>query len=96
MRIFHKPGTPEVLVKAYGRDSFLSLLSPLLSAALVAVGIKGLRLKSEAQVMDEMQTDAAAMARRGYRVASSDEYQIPRLGVSYWKVTYQLVARPKP
>jgi hypothetical protein len=40
----------------------------------------------------DMEDDAVAMARQGYRVASG-EYGFPRLGITYYKVTYQLVER---
>ena len=32
-----------------------------------------------------------AMTRQGYRVVSSGEYGIPVVGITYYKVTYQLV-----
>lgn len=38
----------------------------------------------------EMEDDAVAVARRGYRVASSTEVGIPAFGVVYDKVTYEL------
>ena len=31
------------------------------------------------------------MARQGYRAVASGEYGIPLLGITYFKVTYQLV-----
>ncbi len=40
-----------------------------------------------------MEDDAVAMARRGYRVVASGEYGLPRLGIAYYRVTYQLVER---
>ena len=39
----------------------------------------------------DTEDDAVAMARRGYRVVASGEYGIPLLGITYYKVTYQLV-----
>jgi hypothetical protein len=40
-----------------------------------------------------MEDDAVAMTRQGYRVVSCGEYGMPRLGITYHKVTYQLVER---
>jgi hypothetical protein len=39
----------------------------------------------------DMEDDAVAMARQGYRVVASGEYGMPRLGITYYKATYQLV-----
>jgi hypothetical protein len=41
-----------------------------------------------------MEDDAVAMARQGYRVASSAEYGMPMFGMTHYKVTYELVDPP--
>ena len=38
-----------------------------------------------------MEDDAVAMARQGYRVASSAEYGMPMFGITHYKVIYELV-----
>jgi hypothetical protein len=81
-------GNPEdIVVKTYGRGSLLGLLSLPLAFFMASLGMNGWQ---ESAVRD-MEDDAVAMARRGYRVVASGEYGIPRLGITYYKVTYQLV-----
>ena len=41
-----------------------------------------------------MEDDAVAMARHGYRVASSSEYGMPMFGITHYKVTYERVEPP--
>jgi hypothetical protein len=41
-----------------------------------------------------MERDAIAMSRRGYRIASSMQYEIPFFGVTYQQVVYELTAEP--
>jgi len=78
-----------VVVKTYGRGSLLGLLSLPLALLMASRGMSGWQ---EAAARD-MEDDAVAMARRGYRVAASGEYGVPRLGITYYKVTYQLTER---
>ncbi len=35
------------------------------------------------------------MARHGYRVVASGEYGMPIFGITYYKVTYELVDEPR-
>jgi hypothetical protein len=82
------------VVKAYGRDSLLIWLNPLLSALQASFGLR-VGLRSEAEVLDRMQKDALAMERRGYRVVASDEYELPVFlapgkRANYYRVTYEL------
>lgn len=58
----------------------------------------GLRvgLRSQADVLERMEKDVLAMADRGYRVVSSDEYDLPVIlapgrRASYYRVTYELI-----
>jgi hypothetical protein len=46
-------------------------------------------------LLENMEKDAAAMFRRGYRISSSREYERATLGISYYKVTYELIDPPK-
>jgi hypothetical protein len=94
MSLFGRTNTPRVVVKEYGRDSFLGLISPLLTLVLLAA--RGPRPSSgpPPRVLDKMEKDARAMAARGYRVVASDEYEQPAFGISYVKVTYELVSPP--
>ena len=81
---------PEWVVKTYGRDSLVGLLTPLLAAVATSMGVK-LRMQSDVQVIANMERDAILMSRQGYRIASSMQYEIPFFGVTYQKVTYELV-----
>jgi len=76
-----------VVVKTYGRGSLLGLLSLPFAFLMASRGMHGWQ-ESAAR---DMEDDAVAMARQGYRVLASGEYGIPRLGISWYKVTYQLV-----
>lgn len=85
-----------VVVKEYGRDSILfAAINPLMTSLMVNV----LGMKSPSGSADRialaMENDAVKMAQRGYRIVSTHEYEQPRLGVSYYKVTYELVDSPK-
>jgi hypothetical protein len=84
------------IVKAYGRDSLLIWLNPLLSAIPGSLGLR-VGLRSDAAVLDRMQKDVLAMERRGYRVISSEEIAlpvllVPRARATYYRVTYELRA----
>jgi hypothetical protein len=92
-------GTPaRTVVKSYGRDSLLIWINPLMSAMQASLGLR-VGLRSEADVLDRMQKDVAAMADRGYRVVASDEYDVPVFlspgrQASYYRVTYELIKPP--
>jgi hypothetical protein len=93
MALFGKATPRRIVVKEYGRDFiFIAALNPFMTALLVSmVGMEGLlerRLESQARAMER---DAVEMAKRGYRVVSSHEYEAPRFGIAYQKVTYELV-----
>ncbi len=92
MSLFRSAEPKRTVIRQYGRDSFLGLLSPLL--ALITVGILGPDRRAAA-IERAMEKDAALMFARGYRIASTQEYTVPRLGVGYLKVTYELVDPPK-
>lgn len=80
------------VVRTYGRGSFLAFLSPLLAWAMASRGMNGW----EQAAAGEMQKDAFEMEKRGYRVLAADEYSLPLLGVTWFKVTYELQAGPRP
>jgi hypothetical protein len=77
----------DVVVKTYGRGSLLGFLSIPFAFLMASRGMHGWQ-ESAAR---DMEDDAVAMARQGYRVVKSGEYGIPLLGITYYKVTYQLV-----
>ncbi len=86
------------VVKSYGRDSLLLWINPLLSAMQTSLGLR-VGLRSQAEVLDRMQKDVQVMADRGYRVVSSDQYDLPVLlapgqRASYYRVTYELIESP--
>jgi len=78
-----------VVVKTYGRGSLLGLLSLPFAFLMASRGMNGW----QASAARDMEDDAVTMARRGYRVVASGEYGFPRLGITYYRVTYQLVER---
>jgi hypothetical protein len=82
------------VVKAYGRDSLIVWMNPILSALEASLGLR-IGLRSNAEVLDRMQRDVLEMERRGYRVVASDEYELPVLfapgtRANYYRVTYEL------
>jgi hypothetical protein len=86
---FERGKRRRVIVKTYGRGSLLGLLSIPFAFLMASRGMHGWQ-ESAAR---DMEDDAVAMARQGYRVVASGEYGMPRLGITYYKVTYQLVER---
>ena len=82
-----------VVVRTYGRDSLVGLLNPLLTLMVRAFGMQ-LRFRSEDQVRLEMERDAVAMIRKGYRVASSEQFEMQPFGIIWHRVTYELAAPP--
>jgi len=91
---FGATGPRPLVVRTYGRDSLIGLLSPLLALMVRAFGLQ-LRLSSEDQVRLEMERDAVAMTRKGYRVASSEQFEIQPLGIVWYRVTYALTEPPE-
>jgi hypothetical protein len=80
-------GKPRIIVKTYGRGSLLGLLSLPFAFLMASRGMNGWQESAARDTED----DAVAMARQGYRVVASGEYGIPLLGITCFKVTYQLV-----
>ena len=74
------------VVRTYGRGSVLGFLSPLLAYFMAARGMNGWEQSAERN----MERDALAMAQRGYRVVSADQYRMPLFGIAYFKVRYEL------
>jgi hypothetical protein len=90
MGVFARREPPPTVVKTYGRWSFLGLISPLL--AILYVG----RLRAEGRVFSEdpaVIADMSEMARKGYRVVSMQQYELPMFGIDYRTVTYQRADR---
>ncbi len=95
MRFLRKTQPKRIVVKQYGRDSMLGLASPIASFFLLGgQGVKG-ELASQARVVEHMEKDAVEMAKQGYRIVSTREYEHPAFGVRYLKVTYELVGPPQ-
>ena len=92
MSLFGKAEPKRVVVKEYGRDLLLlAALNPIpglnpLMTVLMPRLVEG-RAELQARAIEK---DAALMAKRGYRIASSQEYA-PRPGITYRKVTYELI-----
>ena len=79
-----------VVVKNYGRGGLLGLISPLFAFLMARQGMNGWQQRATR----EMQDDAVAMARRGYRVVSTEEYTMPLFNITYYTVTYELSDSP--
>jgi hypothetical protein len=90
---FWRSRPPRTVVKTYGRDSLIALVNPLLALMARTFGFQ-LRLKPEDRVALEMERDAIAMLRKGYRVVSSQQFEIAPFGATWHKVTYELADGP--
>ncbi len=93
MRPFGTAKRRRVVVRSYGRDSLLGLVNPLLALIVRTFGLQ-LRLSSEDHVLREMERDQVAMIRGGYRIAASERFEIPPFGITWYRVTYELVDPP--
>jgi hypothetical protein len=80
----------KTVVRTYGRGSLLGFLSVAFSWLMARSGMRGWQ-ESAAR---EMEDDTVAMAKRGYRVASSEELGYPGLGITWYRVTYELIEPP--
>ena len=76
-----------VIVKSYGRGSLLGVLSLPFALLMASRGMRGW----QDAAIREMEDDAVVMARRGFRVVSTEEHGMPVFGITYYKVTYELV-----
>jgi hypothetical protein len=76
---------PETVVKTYGAGSFLGLLSPLLAFFMARQGMDGWQQSA----LHDLEDDAVAMGRQGYRAVSTDEIGIPILGIVGYRVRYE-------
>ena len=83
----HHASSPRTITKAYGRGGFLGLLSPVLAFFMASRGMNGW----QETAIRQMEDDAVAMVRRGYRVAATQEIGVPLLGITAYKVTYELM-----
>lgn len=75
----------QLIVKTYGRGSLLGFLSVVLSWAMARQGMHGWQERARR----EMEDDAVAMERLGYRVVTADEVGYPLLGITWYRVTYE-------
>jgi hypothetical protein len=81
-----EPISAGTIVKTYGRGSLLGLLSLPFAWVMARQGMHGWQERSAR----EMEDDAVAMSKRGYRVVDSKELGLPQFGIVYYRVTYQL------
>ena len=77
----------QVIVKTYARGSFLGLLGPLIAFFMAQRGMNGWQTSA----FREMEQDAVELASQGYRIASTEEFGIPLLGIVSYKVTFELI-----
>lgn len=83
-------GTPRQIVRTYGRGSLLGFLSLTFAYLMSRQGMRGW----QASAIRQMEDDAVRMARKGYRVASSQEIGWPMFGIVTYRVVYELVTPP--
>ena len=88
MGLFGRATDEIVVVKTYGRGSLLGALSPILAFFMASRGMRGW----QESTIRNMEDDAVAMALRGYRVVTTQEYGSRSFGITYFKVTYRLDA----
>jgi hypothetical protein len=96
MGLFGKAEPKRVVVKEYGRDSFLGLINPLMTFLILSGRGSTARSNYQARLIEKMEDDSVAMQRLGYRMVSSREYERPALGITYFKVTYELAEPELP
>jgi hypothetical protein len=87
-----------VVVREYGRDSVLVWANLLMAPVFAALGMR-VGLQSEARLAARIETDTAAMRKRGYRVTSVETFSLPVIGApgqaaNWYRVTYELSSRP--
>jgi hypothetical protein len=80
---------PQRLIKHYGRGSLLGVLSLPAAWLLASRGATGWQEKAQR----DMEKDVPEMMRKGYRVVSTEERQVPAFGMYWLDVTYELVDR---
>lgn len=76
---------PPIIVKSYGRGSLLGVFGLLFAWLMARQGMRGWQERAAR----EMEDDAVAMSRRGYRVADSRELGLPQFGIVWYRVTYE-------
>lgn len=78
---------PRRVVKTYGVDTLFGMVNPMLTMMMVSLGLW--RRRGPEEHLHEMERDAQEMVNRGYRIVSTQDYELPQLGISYQKVTYE-------
>ena len=87
-------GAPaRVVVKDYGRDSLLVWANLLLAPLFTLLGLR-VGLQSEEQIAARIQSDTAAMRKRGYLVSSAQTFSLPGIvapaaAANWYRVTYE-------
>jgi hypothetical protein len=89
MGLFGPPARKRVIVRWYGRWTFLGFLSPLLTVIMMSRLDPTARIEAEDRAV---MADVAEMAGKGYRVAQFQRYEMPLLGIDYRTVTFELVS----
>jgi hypothetical protein len=86
-RVSNQPKAARSVVKTYGRRNLLGVLSLMFAWLMARQGMHG----AQEAAAREMEDDAVAMSRGGYRVVDSKELGLPQLGIVYYRVTYELM-----
>jgi hypothetical protein len=92
-RLLGRDRAPRVVVKTYGRDSLLVWANVLLAPVFASLGMR-VGLQSEERIAARIESDAAAMRRRGYLVASIQTFALPVIGspaasAHWYRVTFE-------
>lgn len=90
MRRRHSGSLERTVVRTFGRGSLLGFLSLPFAFVMARLGMRGWQLSA----IRAMEDDAVAMARKGYRVASSEEIGWPQFGIVTYRVVYELADQP--
>lgn len=81
------------MVRIYGKAGLLFGLMTAFMRTWAGVFGGAMPVPSRERVIEAAERDAQRMVMRGYRVVSSEWYEM-RLGLGYQKVVYELTQRP--
>ena len=99
-RLTGRSAPARVVVKDYGRDSLLVWANLLLAPLFTLLGLR-VGLQSEGQIAARIQSDTAAMRKKGYLVSSVQTFTLPGIvapgaAANWYRVTYELAAIQSP
>ena len=95
-RLIGRPTTERVVVKDYGRDSLLVWANLLLAPLFALLGLR-VGVQSQERIAARIQSDGAAMRKKGYLVSSVQTFSLPGIispaaAANWYRVTFELAA----